>query len=82
MPNSLESLNRMIQKKSSSILQKEHIKLKEQFSNTTGFLDVRQYDDLIQRQLRTIIENDYTIKAFLEKIDNLVKGEGDEVFPK
>jgi hypothetical protein len=64
MPTSLESLSRMIQKKSTAILQKERIKLKEQFSKTAGFLDVRQYDDLIQRQLRTIIENDYTIKHF------------------
>ena len=79
MPSSLESLNKMIQKKSTSILQKERIKLEEQFSKTAGFLDVRQYDDLIQGQLRTIIENDYTIKAFLEKIDKIVKGEGDEV---
>jgi hypothetical protein len=79
MPTSLESLNMMIQKKSTSILQMERIKLKEQFSKTTGFLDVIQYDDLIQRQLRTIIENDYTIKALLEKIDKIVKGEGDEV---
>lgn len=69
----------MIQKKSTSILQQERTKLKEQFSKTAGFLDVRQYDDLIQRELRTIIENDCTIKAFLEKIENLVKGEGDEV---
>ena len=83
MPTSLESLNRMIGEKSTAILQKERIQLKEQFSKTAGFLDVRQYDDLIQRQLRTLIENDYTIKAFLEEIDNLVKGEGDEVyFPK
>jgi len=41
-----------------------------------------QYDELIYSRLRAIIENDYTIKAFLEKVDNLVKGEGDEVFPK
>jgi hypothetical protein len=79
MPTSLESLNMMIQKKSTSILQMERIKLKEQFSKTAGFLDVIQYDDFIQRQLRTIIENDYTIKAILEKIDKIVKGEGDEV---
>ena len=51
----------------------------EETNSIIGFLDVRQYDDLIQRQLRTIIENDYTIKVLLEKIDNLVKGEGDEV---
>jgi hypothetical protein len=81
MPNSLESLNRMIKKKSTAILQNERIKLKEQFSKTRGFLDVRQYDELIQRQLRSIIESDDSIKPFLEKIDKLVKGEGDEVFP-
>jgi len=79
MPATLDSFNKMIQKKSTSILQQERIKLKEQFSKTAGFLDVRQYDELIYSRLRAIIENDYTIKAFLEKIDNLVKGEGDEV---
>jgi hypothetical protein len=47
--------------------------LKEEFSNTKGFLDVKQYDLAVTQKLRTIIEDDTAIKPFLEKIDCLTE---------
>jgi hypothetical protein len=78
MPTVLESLNQIVREKAIMISEKERIKIREEFSNTKGFLDVNQHDILITKKLKTIIENDTTIKPFLEKIDHLIK-EG--IFP-
>jgi hypothetical protein len=73
MPTSLELLNKLVHENAIVILQKERAKMKEEFSNTKGFLDVKYNDLSVARQLRTIIENDNTMKPFLEKINNLVQ---------
>jgi hypothetical protein len=46
--------------------------LKKQFSNTRGFLDVKQYDLSIPIHLRKIIESDGRIKPLLSDIENLI----------
>jgi len=74
MPTIIESLNMMVREKAIVASEKERLKLKEEFSNTKGFLDVKQYDVTVAQKLRTIIENDTGIKPFLEKINFLVKG--------
>lgn len=74
MPTILESLNMLVRERAIVAAGKERIKLKEEFSNTKGFLDVKQYDVAVAQKLRTIIENDKAIKPFLEQINCLVKG--------
>ena len=71
----LETLNEKVLKLSTTILEKERIKMKEQFSNTKGFLDVKRYDRSVSRDFRRLIEDDNSIKPLLEKIDKLVKGD-------
>ncbi len=73
MPTNIESLNKMVREKAIVVSEKERVKMKEEFSNTKGFLDVKQHDSAVAQKLRTIIENDKSIKPFLDKIDSLVK---------
>jgi hypothetical protein len=74
MPEPLRALNEKVRKQSIPILEKERIKMKEQLSNTKGFLDVKQYDSSVSSDFRRKIEDDDSMKLLLEKIDNLVKG--------
>jgi uncharacterized protein DUF2399 len=73
VPSSLESLNNIVRIKLTSILENERIRMRNKFSSTTGFLDVKGDELSILEQFRVIIENDDSIKPLLEKIDNLAK---------
>jgi len=73
MPAALELLNKMVRQKAIVVSEKERLKLKEEFSNAKGFLDVKQNDLSIIKRLRTTIENDNGMKPLLNKIDGLVK---------
>lgn len=72
MPSRLEELNQQVQEKCTLILQKERSKLKHQFSNITGFVDVMQLNKSIPIQLRKIIEDDSRIKPLLSDIESLI----------
>jgi hypothetical protein len=65
-------LNQQVQEKCTLILQKERSKLKHQFSNITGFVDVMQLNKSIPIQLRKIIEDDSGIKPLLSDIESLI----------
>ena len=73
MPSCLEALNEKVREKSNLVVQNERTKLKEQFSNTRGFLDVKQYNVSIPIHLRKIIESDSGIKALLYDIELILK---------
>ena len=73
MPTTIESLNKMVREKGIVVSEKVRLKLKEEFSNTKGFLDVKQYDLAVTQKLRTVIENDTAIKPFLDKVDCLTE---------
>ena len=73
MPTTIESLNKMVREKGIAVSEKVRLKLKEEFSNTKGFLDVKQYDLAVTQKLRTVIENDTAIKPFLDKVDCLTE---------
>ncbi len=74
-PDCLRALNDKVREKSTAILEKERIKMKEKFSNVKGFLNVKQYDRSVPKQLKMIIEHDKTVKPILQKIEDLVKGD-------
>lgn len=69
MPSRLEELNQQVQEKCTLILQKERSKLKHQFSNITGFVDVMQLNKSIPIQLR---KDDSRIKPLLSDIESLI----------
>jgi len=71
MPSCLEVLNEQVRKKCTLILKKERNKMKHQFSNTTGFLDIKRYNMSIPIRLRKIIESDNRIKSLLSDIESL-----------
>jgi hypothetical protein len=73
MPLCLEVLNNQVREKCMSILQNEREKLKEQFSNTRGFLDIKQYSISIPNLLRKKIEGDNRIKPLLSDIESLTQ---------
>jgi hypothetical protein len=83
MPSCLEELNQQVRDKCTLILQKERSKLKHQFSNITGFVDVIQLNESIPIQLRKIIENDSGIMPLLSDIEKLTlkQDKGDCVSP-
>jgi hypothetical protein len=71
MPSCLEVLNQKVHKKCTLILKQERNKMKHQFSNTTGFLDIRQFNESLPIHLRKIIESDNRIKPLLSDIESL-----------
>lgn len=79
MPSCLELLNDQVREKATLILQQERIKMKQQLSGTTGFLNVHQYKSSVPIHLRSIVENDSGIKPLLSDIEslNLKQGRGD-----
>jgi hypothetical protein len=76
MPSCLEELNRQVQEECTLILQKKRSKLKHQFSNITGFVDVMQLNRSIPIHLRKIIESDDEIRPFLSDIESLILKQG------
>jgi hypothetical protein len=72
MPSCLEALNKKVREKCMLIPQRERKKLKKQFSNTRGFLDVKQYNLSIPIHIRKIVESDNGIKPLLSDIENLI----------
>jgi hypothetical protein len=72
MPLCLEVLNGQVREKCTPILKQELNKMKHHFSNTTGFLDIKQFNDSITLHLRKIIEGDKRIKALLSDIESLI----------
>jgi 5S rRNA maturation endonuclease (ribonuclease M5) len=73
IPTVVESLNETVRKKAIAVSEKERLKLKQRFSNVTGFLDVRRHDLYTTNKIRTIIEKDITMKPILDKINGLVE---------
>jgi hypothetical protein len=71
MPSCLEVLNKQVREKCIPILQNEREKLKGQFSNTKGFLNIRQYNISIPNLFRKEIEGNKKIKPLLSDIESL-----------
>lgn len=71
VPSCLEVLNEQMREKCIPILQDEIKELKEQYSNTKGFLNIRQYNISIPNLLRKRIEGNNKIKPLLSDIERL-----------
>ena len=72
MPSCLEVLNEQVREKCTLILKQERNKMKRKFSNTTGFLDISQFNEFIPIHLRKIIERDNGIRPLLSDIESLI----------
>ena len=71
MPSCLKVLNEHVCEKCTLILKQERNKMKCKFSNTTGFLDIGQFNESIPIHLHKIIERDNRIRALLSDIESL-----------
>jgi hypothetical protein len=71
IPSCLEVLNEQVREKCILIVQDEREKMKEKYSKTKGFLNIRQYNISIPNVLRKKIEGNNKTKPLLSDIERL-----------
>jgi hypothetical protein len=72
IPDCVVELNEIVREKAVLVLKEERSKIEKRFSNNTGFLDVNKYDKSIPEHFKNIIEHDNSMKALLEKIEEVI----------
>lgn len=75
IPPCLEELNKQVREKCTLILKPERNKMRNRFSNTKGFLDVKQYNKSILVNFRRIIEGNEEINPLLSRIKKLTQNQ-------
>jgi Protein of unknown function C-terminus (DUF2399) len=74
-PQYLEELNKQVREKCTLILKPERNKMRNRFSNTKGFLDVKQYNERIPVHFQKIIEGNEEINPLLSRIKELTQNQ-------
>jgi Protein of unknown function C-terminus (DUF2399) len=74
-PPYLEELNKQVREKCTLILKPERNKMRNRFSNTKGFLDVKQYNERIPVHFQKIIEGNEEINPLLSRIKELTQNQ-------
>jgi hypothetical protein len=74
-PPYLEELNKQVREKCTLILKPERNKIRNRFSNTKGFLDVKQYNERIPVHFQKIIEGNEEINPLLSRIKELTQNQ-------